>query len=155
ILVEQTAEEVSPGHVGGHRGGSGRQRMRSRRWDQSEPSMWSVVVVMADVDSEHPFEGTPIHDEEPVETLRPHRPNPALRVGVGPGGPHWRAENPNLLAPEHLIKRPGELAIPIPYQEPHRALDGRRLPSEIPRLLGDPGGVRVRRAAPKVHLPTP
>ena len=113
--MEQTAEEVSPIHVGGHRGSSGRQLVRSRRWDQPEPSVWSLVVVMADVDLEHPFEVGPVQDEEPVETLRPRRPNPALRVGVGSGGPHRRAEHPDGHAPEDLIKRPGELAVPIPH----------------------------------------
>src|SRR5262249_11158644 len=57
-------------------------------------------------------------------------------------------------ASEDLIKRPGELAVPIPHQEPNRAPGSRPLPSEIPRLLSDPGGVGVRRAAPEVYLPT-
>src|SRR5262245_42703769 len=80
VFVKQTAQEVAPIHVGGHSRGSGRPLMRSHRWGQPKPSVWSLVVVMADVDLEHPFEVGPIPDEEPLETLRPHRPDPALRV---------------------------------------------------------------------------
>ena len=77
------------------------------------------------------------------------------RIGVGSGGPYGRAEHPDGLAPEDLIKRPGELAIPIAHQEPHRAFGIGPLASKIPRLLGDPGGLGVRRAAPEVHPPAP
>src|SRR5262249_56286693 len=128
------------GGVGGGGGGGGRGRPLggSRRWDQPKPSVWSVMIVMADVDAEHALEMRPIPDEEPVETLRPHRPDPALRVGVGSGGPHRRAENPDGLAPEHLIKRSGELVVAVAHEEPHPALGIGALPREIPRLLGDP-----------------
>src|SRR5262249_2424505 len=96
-----------------------------------------------------------IPDEEPVETLRPYRPDPALRVSVGSGGSRGRAENLHGLAPEHLIKRPGELTVPVPYQESHRASGLGALPSEIPRLLADPNTCGARRQTPEFPPPGP
>ena len=85
--MEQTAQEVSTIHIGGHRGGGWRPLVRSRRGDQPEPSVWALMIVMADVDAEHALEVRSIQDEKPVETLRSRRPDPTLRVGRS-GTPH-------------------------------------------------------------------
>ena len=61
---------------------------------------------------EHALEMPPIPDEEPVQTLRPHRADPALRVSFGPGGPQGlrRTETASLRktssnAPVNLLSR--------------------------------------------------
>jgi len=138
ILVEQTAEEVSPIHVGGRRGGSRRQLVRFRRWGQAEPSVWSLIVVMADVDSEHPFEMRPVQDEEPVKALRPHCPDPALRVGVRFRCPHRRADHLAGRTAEALVKGRWELAVPVTYEKPEAACELRPPEGEVSRLLRDP-----------------
>jgi hypothetical protein len=55
--------------------------------------MWPLGIVVADVDSEHALEMPPIQDEEPVQALGPHRPDPAFRVSIRAGRLHRRADH--------------------------------------------------------------
>ncbi len=146
VLVQQTAKEVPPIDVCGRRGGEWCKLLPSLRRDQTEPSVWSLVVVMADVDSEHALQMCPIPDEEPVETLRPHRPDPAFGVGVGARRPHGRTEHLDGLGAEDLIKGRRELAVAVTDEKPEAAFEIRPPEDKVSRLLAHPGGVGLRRA---------
>lgn len=47
--------------------------------------MWSLGVVMSDVDPKHAFKVATTHDEHMIETVIPKGPDNALRVGICPG----------------------------------------------------------------------
>ena len=49
-----------------------------------ERPMWSLLVVVVDVDVEHAFEVAAVEDQKPIEALGTHRSNKALRDRVEP-----------------------------------------------------------------------
>jgi Transposase len=116
VFVQQTAQEVPPTHVRLHR--RGHRLTGSLRRGQLEPPMWPFGIVVVDVDSEHALEMPLIQDEEPVQALGPHRPDPAFRVRIRAGRLHRRADHLAGRAAEDLIKGPRELAVPITHEEP-------------------------------------
>ena len=80
--------------------------------------MWPFGIVVVDVDSEHSLQMPLIHDQEPVQALGPHRPDPAFRVSIRSGRLHRRADHLAGRAAEDLVKGRRELAVSITHEEP-------------------------------------
>ena len=113
--------------------------------------MWSLLVVVSNVGLEHPLEVPRTVDQDVVEALSAHGPHEPLRECIRPRCPDRRSDDADALGAEHRIERSRELGVPVAYEEPNTRqplVDG-----EVPRLLGDPRGVRVRRNAGQVHAP--
>ena len=111
--------------------------------------MWSLLVVVSDVGLEHSLEVPTTVDQEMVEALSAHGPHEPLRECIRPRCPDRRSDDPDALGAEHRIERARELGVPVAQEEPNTRqplVDG-----EVPRLLGDPGRVRVRGDAGGVH----
>jgi hypothetical protein len=109
-----------------------------------------MAVVMINEHGQGSLEMRGADDQEPVETL-------------GPGGPHeafgdpvrlWRlngcADDPGALRFEHRIKAGRELPITVANEKADRLRSVGERPRDLPRLLRDPFGVRVGRAAGEV-----
>jgi hypothetical protein len=73
---------------------------------------------VVDVDSEHALEMPLIQDEEPVQALGSHRPDPAFCVSVRSGCLHRRADHLAGRTAEDLIKGQRELAVRITHEDP-------------------------------------
>jgi hypothetical protein len=85
VLVKQTAEQVTPADLGrlivadeGRSGGWVR-RLKAKR------PVRPMGVVVLNVDSEHVLEVAASEDQQPVQALSAHRPDPALSVSVRVG----------------------------------------------------------------------
>jgi hypothetical protein len=113
VLVKQATKEVASAPPGspsladqGHSGGW------TRRF-QPKRSVWSVPVVVLDIDPEGLLQVTTADDQQPVEALGAHRPDPALRMSVRVGGPHRRQEHLGALGAEQIIERAAELRVAV------------------------------------------
>jgi hypothetical protein len=111
----------------------------------------SLLIVMAYVDVEHPLQMSATQDEQPVETFSPDCPDPPFRVGVRPGRPHRRPENPNAFTLEDVVKGLREFAVAVAHEEPDVSCRLRPLEGKVSGLLRDPRAVRMRCAAAEVH----
>jgi hypothetical protein len=113
-----------------------------------ERAVWPVAVVVAGEDAEHTLEVTPVHDREPVQTLRAGGADEALGDRVRLRRPHRRLDDLDAFACKHGVEITGELAVAVADQEPKRAWLFLERPGELARLLGDPGAGRIRAAGP-------
>ena len=80
---------------------------------QSERPVGTVVVVVGDVDPEHLLKVPAAHDEQPVKALGPHRPDPALGVGVGVGRLHRRHKRLGSLRREDVVEGAADLGVDL------------------------------------------
>ena len=96
--------------------------------------MWPFGIVVVDVDSQHRLQMPLIQDEEPVQALGPHRPDPAFRVRIRSGRLHRRADHRAGRAAEDLIKSQWELAVSITHEEPVATVELWALEDEISGL---------------------
>ena len=113
--------------------------------------MWSLRDVVSDVGLEHSLEVPRTVDQDVVKALPAHSPHKALREGIRPRRPDRGSDDPDALDAEHRIERSREFGVSVAQGEPNTGqplLDG-----EVPRLLGDPGGVGVGGHAGGVHAP--
>ena len=121
------------------------------RHGKTQAPMRSLVDVVRDVRPEHSFEVSTIVDQDVVEALPAHSPDEPLGEGIRPGGPDRGSDDPDALAAEDRVERSSELGVPVADEEPHPRqplLDG-----EVPRLLGDPGRIRVLGHTGQVNVP--
>jgi hypothetical protein len=93
---------------------------RVRRLELQSP-VRPVPVVMLDIDSEDLLEVPATHDEQPVKALGPHRPDPALGVGVGVRRLNWRDQHLGAVRAEHVVEPAAELRVTIANKETHPA----------------------------------
>ena len=113
--------------------------------------MWSLLEVMGNVRLENPLEVPTTVDQDVVEALAAHGPHEPLREGIRPRCTDRRPDDPDALGAKHRIEGSRVLGVPVAQEEPDTRqplLDG-----EVPRLLGNPGGVGVRGDAGHVHAP--
>src|SRR3954468_1006398 len=82
-----------------------------------EGAMWSVGVVVVDVDTEDVRELSAADDQEQVETFAADRSDPALREGVRVRRPERCADDLDAFAPEDVIEGTRELAIAVMDQK--------------------------------------
>ena len=70
-------------------------------------SVRPVPVVVLDVDSQDLLQMSATHDEQPVQALGPHRPDPALGEGVGVGRLHRREHHLGALRSKYVVEPRG------------------------------------------------
>jgi hypothetical protein len=78
--------------------------------------------------------------------------HPPFRKGVGIRGLIGNIDDLNACRLKHGVERLGELSVMIANPILHRQLTVLELPGHLPRLLRDPGVVRMRRATRKIYL---
>ena len=88
--MEQTAEQVASMYPALLLADAGQSGGRVWRFKLQRP-VWTVLVVVSDVDPKGLLEVAAPNNEQPVQALGADRAHPALRVRVGSGRPHWRA----------------------------------------------------------------
>ena len=119
---------------------------------QSETAMRSLLTVVLHVRPQDALEVPTPEDEDVIQTLGANGAHEPLGEGVGSRCPDGRSDHPDALALEHLIERPRELRVPVAHEEPDvpEPFPDR----QVPRLLGDPGGVGMRGDAGEMHPPS-
>ena len=117
ILVEQATEQVSSMNAAFsaliYDGQSGGWIWRL----ELQRPMRPVPVVVLDVDSQDLLQVPATHDEQPVQALGPHRPDPALGVGVSVWCLHRRDQHLGVLRTEHVVEPAAELCVTIANKE--------------------------------------
>ena len=101
--------------------------------------MRSLLAVVLDVCPQDALKVPTPEDEDVIQTLGANGAHEPLGEGVGSRCPNGRSDHPDALAVEHLIERARELRVSVAHEEPDvpEPFPDR----EVPRLLGDPGGV--------------
>jgi hypothetical protein len=118
--VEQPAEPIPPVHTVPIPADDG----RIGRWIgrlQTKRSVGAVGVVVRNVDPQDLRQMTATDDQQPVQALGAHRPNPALRVDVRVGCLHRRQQQLGARRIEHVVEAAAELRVTIADEEAHPA----------------------------------
>jgi hypothetical protein len=110
---------------------------------QPEGSVGTVGVVMLHVDAQHLLKVATPKDQQPVQALGPHRPDPALRGGVGVGRLHRRDQHLGALGAEHVVEAAGELRVAVAQHEAQLSSSFAEHQQQVAGLLGDPAAVGV------------
>jgi hypothetical protein len=79
--------------------------------------MRPLLVVVVDVDAQHPFEVTAVKDQQPVETLGTHRSDEALGDRVCPGRSDQCLHHSDPFAAEDLIEGTAVFAVAVSDQQ--------------------------------------
>ena len=103
--------------------------------------MWPVPVVVVDEHAEHVLEVSSVHDQEPVEAFRADGADEAFGDRVRLRCSHGCLDDLDAVAGEDGVEVTGELAVTVADQKTKRSPSPLERPSELPRLLGDPGPV--------------
>src|SRR4051812_38033400 len=80
--------------------------------------MWSVLVVVLDVDAKDVGELAAAEDQEPVEPFAADGSDPALHVSVRIGCSDGRPDDLDSIAREEGVERARELRVAVVDQEP-------------------------------------
>jgi len=112
-----------------------------------------LAVVVLRVGAKHEIEVPASEDQGPVQALGSDRPNPALCVRVGVRRLDRGEDHLRPFRTEDLVEGAGELGVPVVDQEPHSLRATLEVHGQIPRLLGDPEGVRVIGRSRNEHAP--
>jgi hypothetical protein len=103
-----------------------------------------MAVVVLGIASKDAFEVTGVDDEQMIQTLRPDRPHEPFCVGIRVGRPERCLEDLEAFGAKDLVEAGHVLRVAVTDEElwidPSVGEDG----GDVPRLLGDPGRVRVR-----------
>jgi hypothetical protein len=109
VLMEEAAEQIASVYnaliILAKDGQLGRRVWRS----QQQRPVGTMAVVMLDVDPKDLLEVAVPDDQQPVQTLGPDRPHPALGVRVRRGCPHRRAEHLATVRAEDLVENRGRI----------------------------------------------
>jgi hypothetical protein len=124
---------------------------RGLRWLEPKRAMWSLRVVVLDVDTQHAFEVAAVEDQQPVEALAADGSDETLGDGVCLRRSHRRLSRSGCQQCGTPRRRAAVLAVAVADQEPHALV--RELEAEVACLLGDPGAGGVRRAAGQPDAP--
>ena len=99
-LVDESAEPVVATDVAQSRCGE-----FGRIWrPETNTRMWSLRVVVGDVDAEDAFEVSAVDDQQPVETLLADGSNKALGDGIRSRRPYGCLHRPDVLASQKLVE---------------------------------------------------
>jgi hypothetical protein len=144
VLVDQPAETAAPADVGEpcRRRRQGHE-IRAIRRREIQGTVRAVSVVVIDVGPQHPLKVAAVGDQQPAQALSPAVPTNRSAI-VGPGSFDRSPDDLDSLAAEDLVEGAAELGVVVSDQEPGRRPPVRKLPGEVPRLLGDPGSAGVR-----------
>jgi hypothetical protein len=114
-----------------------------------------MLVVVPDVFLQKPCQVTAAEEEDPVEALCPHCPDPTLRVGVGSG----RANGVLMIRMASEAKISSKLAVNLASRSRIRNLNDRprstRSPTRVAGHLGDEGTCRMVGDPEDAHLSSP
>jgi hypothetical protein len=77
----------------------------------------TVLVEVHHVLGQHVFEVAAVEAQYSVEQFAACSADPAFGDRVGPGCPHWGAQDADGFAGEHGIEDGGELGVAVPDQE--------------------------------------
>jgi hypothetical protein len=139
VLGKQTAKEITsvdPGRL--ILAGQGQSDGWIRRL-QLERSVRPMSVVVLDIDTQDLLKVSAADNQQPVQTLGTHRPDPPLRVGVRVRRLHRRHEHLGALRAQHVVKRTGELGVAVAEQEPQTPSSSfAKHQQQVAGLLGDP-----------------
>src|SRR6266496_2728135 len=138
VFMEQPAEEVAPPDL--------RDASRDRGWriesavaiwrSELEPSVWPLLVEVADVDAEDMLELVATEDQEPIEALATHAADPAFRVGGRVRRPDRCADDRDLFALEDAVEGAAELRVAVVDQEARPLAALVEIHQQVARLLG-------------------
>ena len=134
--MNETAEYIVTTDVIDHR------RSRSDRTGgcrESDASVRTLAVVMADVLSKHSLEVAMAKDEHPVEAFASDGSHPTLRVGIGSRRSNRGLNDLDALGAEHLIEAGRELCVPITDEELDGTTSISQVTDQIAGHLGNPG----------------
>ncbi len=113
--------------------------------------VWTVLVVVPDVDPKDLLEVAAPNNEQPVQALGADRAHPALRVRVGSGRPHWREEYLGAFVADNVVEGAGELRVVVPEQVAQPSSSFSQHQHQVATLLSDPAAVRVGGHTRKVN----
>jgi hypothetical protein len=143
VLVKHSTKEVASAHPGSARlADQGRTGGGIGRF-QPTRSVWTVLVVVLDIDPEDLLEVTAADDQQPVKALGADGPNPSLRIGVGVGRLRRYDQHLGVLRAEHVVEPTAEFRVTIADEEAYSASLFLQAQQEVACLLGDPGGVGI------------
>ena len=119
VLMKESPKEVASVHSGlpilsdvGQPGGW------TRRFQPERP-VWTMPVVVLDIDPEDLFQVTSADDQQPVEALGADGTDPTLRMGVRVRRPDRRHQHFGPLGAEHVVEPATELCVSISNEEPY------------------------------------
>ncbi len=147
VVVEQAAEPVAAAHRPVPHGCRERHRAPLRK-----ALVRAGLVVVGGVLGQHAAQVRLAGDEQVVEALLARGADPARRVGVRVGGAIRRADNRHALRREEGVESRREFCIAVVDQVANRRPALLARPGAAARLLGNPGGGRVSRAAGEVAV---
>jgi hypothetical protein len=84
----------------------------ARRCQPKRP-VWTMSVVVLDIDPEDLFQMTTANDQQPVQALGADGADPALRIGVRVRRLDWREEHLGTLGAEYVVEPTAELRVPV------------------------------------------
>ena len=113
--------------------------------------MRSLAVVVFGVGAEHMVEMLASENQGPVQALGPDRADPALGVRVRVRSSDRGEDHIRPFRAEHLVEGTGELRVVVADQEPDARRAMLEVYGQVPRLLGDPCGVRMGRGDGQEH----
>ena len=116
--------------------------------------MWTMSVVVLDIDPEDLFQVTTADGQQPVQALGADGTDPALRVGVRVRRLDRRDEHLGTLGAEHVVEPTTELGVPVADEEAHLPALLAQHQEQASGLLGDPGPIGVGRHAGQVDPPS-
>lgn len=149
--MDQSTEEIAPAQPAKDRSTPRAPRHRRHGRQVTKAAVGTVPVVMLDRDPQHTRELPAADDQQLVQALSAHTTDPPFGDGVGVGRLNRYADDLDPGRAPHVIKRPGELGVPVTDQKPAR--DGLVVEDgdEVAGLLGDPPPRRVSGDAGQVH----
>jgi hypothetical protein len=111
--------------------------------------MWSLAVVVADLDAEHVLEVAAVEYQQPVEAPGAGGADGAFDDRIRLRRSHRRLDGSDALAAEDLVEGAALLAVTVSDQEADAALA--EVEAKVARLPGDPLAGRVPGATPRTR----
>ena len=142
--MKQATKEVASAHPGSPSLTDEGQTGRWARRFQPKRSVWTMSVVVLDIDPEDLLQVTTADDQQPVEALGPDGTDPPLRIGVGVRRLDRRDEHLGALGLEHLVEPTTALRVAVAEHKAQSLSSLRCRQEQVAGLLGDPGTIGVR-----------
>jgi hypothetical protein len=141
--VKQATQEVASVHPGSPSLADQGQTGGWTRRFQPKRSVWTVPVVVLDVDPEDLLQATTADDQQPVEALGTDRTDPTLGVGIRVRRLDRRHQHLGTLGAEHLVEPVTKLGVAVAEHKAQSLSSIRCRQEQVAGLLGDPGTMGV------------
>jgi hypothetical protein len=143
VLVNQAAKTLPASDAGRSPANMRHGSAVDHRWRRElKASVWPLVVVVPHVLVEDPRKLASTQDQQPVQTLGPHRPDPPLGDRVGVWRLDRRGDDLDPVGGEDVVKAARELAVTVTNEEP-RPTGTFSVHRELACSLDHPGPVRM------------